>query len=176
MKLKIKPEDKSDIESVYHIVKKAFEGKEYSDQTEHLLVDKLRASTSFIKELSLVAEYDGKLIGHILLTKLHLKHNSKILTGLALAPVSVLPKHQNKGVGSQLINNAHKVAEQMGFPFIVLIGHPEYYRKFGYTNLNAQKIKLPFDVPNAYCFILKLSNAADLYFEGEMIYDSCFFD
>jgi predicted N-acetyltransferase YhbS len=79
----------------------------------------LRASNAFIPELSIVAETEGKIVGHILLTKIKIRNDStefdSLALALALAPVSVLPELQGKGIGRKLILEAHKKAKELGF-------------------------------------------------------------
>ena len=94
----IRQERPEDYDTVYHVVKEAFENAEYTDGNEQNLVAALRKSKSFIPELSLVAVEDEKIVGHILFTK-------AVVQGvevLALAPLSVLPDYQNRGIGLSL--------------------------------------------------------------------------
>ena len=88
--LLIRKEELKDYNDVYNVIKDAFLSAEHSDGNEHDLVNVLRQSKSFIPELSLVAELDGKIVGHILFTKASVGKD----TVLALAPLSVLPKFQ----------------------------------------------------------------------------------
>lgn len=103
----IRQENKNDYQRVYEIVKNAFKSVEYSDGKEQNLVVKLRSSKSFIPELSLVAEVEGKLVGHILFTKNRIGDN----IGLTLAPLSVIPEFQKQGIGTTLIKEGHKIAK-----------------------------------------------------------------
>ncbi|MEJ7223358.1 N-acetyltransferase, partial [Staphylococcus epidermidis] len=92
-----------DYRDTEEVVRKAFENETYSDQSEHTLVAKLRKSEVFVPDLSLVAVYEDKIIGHILLSKILIDTEDKKVESLALAPISVLPEYQNKGVGRKLI-------------------------------------------------------------------------
>ncbi|MDG4849879.1 GNAT family N-acetyltransferase [Peribacillus frigoritolerans] len=95
------------------VTQKAFLNEEYSDKKEHLLVNRIRKSEAFIPELSLVAIDQGnEIVGHILLSKITIVDNNKVVDSLALAPVSVAPDHQKKGIGSQLIHDALKKARK----------------------------------------------------------------
>lgn len=108
---------------------------EHSDHQEQFLVERLRKSDAFIPELSLVAEDEkGTIAGHILLTKLSIENDSETYESLALAPVSVKPEFQNQGIGGQLIREGHRVAQRLGYQSVILIGHENYYPKFGYKN------------------------------------------
>ena len=109
MKSIIRQEVKEDYPVVFQLMEKAFKSEIYSDHTEQFLVERLRSSASFIPELSLVAIYDQKIVGHILLTKITIQNHEKSVNSLALAPVSVLPEYQRKGIGSNLIHTAHQI-------------------------------------------------------------------
>lgn len=102
----IRQEKIKDYDGVYHVVKEAFESAEHSDGNEQDLVVKLRKSESFIPELSLVAVEDDKIVGHILFTKAFVQD----VEVLALAPLSVLPDYQNRGIGVSLMKEGHDIA------------------------------------------------------------------
>lgn len=154
--LTIRQESIADHEQVGQIVAAAFEKEEMSDQTEHLLVARLRKSEAFVPELSLVAEVDGSLVGHILLTRIVIREGDEVAESLALAPVSVLPDWQGKGIGGQLIEEAHRVAREMGFGSVLLLGHADYYPRFGYRKASDFGIRLPFEVPDENCMAAEL--------------------
>ena len=157
MKINIRQEKPSDFKEVFDLVKNAFISEEYKDPEEQLLVERLRKSNAFIPELSLVAEVGNKIVGHILLTKLKIKNGTDEFGSLALAPVSVLPEYQANGIGGQLIENAHKKAIALGYESVVLLGHENYYPKFGYKQADTFRIELPFDVPKANCMAIELT-------------------
>lgn len=104
----------------------------------------------------MVAETENKIVGHILLTKLKIKNGQNELDSLALAPVSVLPEHQGKGIGGMLIKEAHKKAKELGFISVILLGHEKYYPKFGYKRADQFGIVLPFEVPKENCMAIEL--------------------
>ena len=116
-----------------------------SDHKEQFLVQRLRKSDAFIPELSLIAENENKIVGHILLTKLKIKNGQKKFDSLALAPVSVLPEYQGNGIGGMLIKEAHKKAKELGYQSVILLGHEKYYPKFGYKQADKFGIELPFE-------------------------------
>ena len=142
MDFNIRQEQIKDYEAVHKVVELAFRDMEDSDHSEPFLVDQLRQTDAFIPELSLVAEVDEEIIGHILMTK--------------VAPVSVLPKYQNRGIGSALIREAHKRATELGYGSVVLLGHKDYYPRFGYKQAIDFGIEFPFDVPHEYCMAIEL--------------------
>ncbi len=152
MKINIRKEIESDYGATYELVRSAFIGVEHSDNDEHNLVERLRKSDAFIPELSLVAQIDEILVGHIMFTKVTVGDD----VALALAPVSVLPEFQKNGIGSALIKEGHKIAKDMGYEYIIVLGSDKYYPKFGYTPAIEFDITAPFEVPSEYFMAIKL--------------------
>ncbi len=148
MNINIRQEVPKDYEVTYNLVRDSFKEAEHTDGNEQDLVVKLRKGNSFIPELSLVAEIDNKIVGHILFTKGSIEGNPI----LVLAPVSVLPDYQGKGIGGQLIQRGHEIARALGYKGIILLGHPTYYPKFGYKISTLFDIRAPFEVPED-CFM-----------------------
>ncbi|REC63604.1 N-acetyltransferase [Chryseobacterium pennae] len=144
----IRKEEVKDYEAVFKLTEEAFRDMEHSDHQEHFLVEKLRKSEAFIPELSLVAEDEhGIVAGHILFTKLMIENGLETFESLALAPVSVKPDFQNQGIGGQLIREGHLRAQKLGYQSVILIGHEEYYPRFGYEKTSNFGISFPFDIP-----------------------------
>jgi predicted N-acetyltransferase YhbS len=86
-----------------------------------------------------------------------IKDGKNEFVSLALAPVSVLPEMQGKGVGTMLIEQAHQKARELGYKSIVLLGHEKYYPRFGYQQADTFGINLPFDVPKENCMAVELT-------------------
>lgn len=163
--MNIRQEIENDFEEVYVLIKEAFETAEHADGTEQDLVVALRKGDSFIPELSLVVEIDGQLVGHILFSKAKVGSS----TVLALAPLTVKSAFQRRGVGSELINEAHKIASQLGFEYIIVLGSERYYPKFGYLPAEEFNIIVPEGIPPKNLMAIKLQgNANDI--SGEIIY------
>jgi len=176
MEIHIRQENPADYSIVFEIVAAAFEGKAFSDQTEQFLVNRLRKSPSFIAELSFVAEYEGEIVGHILLTKIKIKNEEETFDSLTLAPVSVKPDFQYKGIGGKLIRHAHECAKDLGFKSIVLLGHESYYPRFGYEMTSRYNIALPFKASEANCMIVELVENGLRGVSGMVEYDKAFFE
>lgn len=144
----IREERKEDYDIVYHVIKEAFTTAEYTDGNEQNLVVNLRNSKSFIPKLSLVAIEDEKIVGYILFTKAFVNSIE--------APLSVLPKYQNRGIGLSLIKEGHRIAHKLGYRYSVVLGHSEYYPKVGYVPASQYGIEAPFEVDDknfmAICF------------------------
>ncbi len=175
MKLKIRQEKSKDFKAVFDLIEEAFRDVEYSDHTEQFLVERLRNSEAFIPELSLVAEVDSQIVGHILLTRIKVKNETLEFDSLALAPVSVLPGFQGKGIGGKLVLKAHEIARELGYESVILLGHSEYYPKFGYRQLDEFGISLPFEVPKENCMAVELVDGALDEVIGVVVYAEEFF-
>lgn len=169
MDIIIRQEIKSDSDKIYNVVKSAFENAEHTDHDEHNLVARLRKSKAFIPELSLVADQDGEIVGHIMFTKIKVgKH-----IALALAPLSVLPKMQSQGIGGKLIERGHEIAKELGFTLCVLLGHAMYYPRFGYIPASNLGIQAQFDVPDDAFMVKQLVVNTDI--SGAVKYPNEFF-
>jgi predicted N-acetyltransferase YhbS len=153
----VRPERHGDAADIAKLVISAYEDVPYSDHREHLMIERLRESDAYIPELSLVAEAGTQAAGHIMLTRARIGEGVAAATTLALAPLSVDPGHQRKGVGKLLVRAAHARAADLGFESILLVGVPGYYRQFGYQRLSSYPILLPFDAPVENCMILPLT-------------------
>lgn len=156
MNIQIRQEEPADYPAVFEIIEEAFRKLEISNHQEQFFVERLRKSDAFIPELSLVALIENKIVGHIVLSKINIRNNEKEFQTLILAPVSVLPDYQNQGIGSQLIVEAHKKATELGFKSVILVGHEEYYPRFGYKKATGFGIKQPFDVPEENNLVVEL--------------------
>ena len=166
----IRQETHKDFKAVFNLIEEAFKTEKYSDHKEQFLVERLRKSAAFIPELSLVAEIDGKIVGHILITKLKINE----FDSLALAPVSVLPEFQGKGIGGKLIIESHKKAKELGYQSIVLLGHETYYPRFGYERADKYGIELPFEVPKENCMVIELTKNGLKGVSGMVVYPNEF--
>lgn len=149
----IRKENSFDHNWVVELTEKAFETLEISDHNEGKLVDKLRKAPTFVEELSLVAELNGEVVGHILFTPIIIENREQKFKSLVLAPVSVLPDFQKQGIGGQLIRAGHQKAKELGFQSAILFGHPEYYPRFGYKPASIWGIKTQIPLPSDDVFM-----------------------
>jgi predicted N-acetyltransferase YhbS len=149
----IRKENTFDHNWVIELTEKAFETLEISDHNEGRLVDKLRKASTFIDELSLVAEVNGQVVGHILFTPVEIDNGHQKFQSLVLAPVSVLPEFQKMGIGGQLILAGHHKAKELGFQSAILLGHPGYYPRFGYKPASGWGIKTHYELPSDDVFM-----------------------
>ncbi len=172
----IRQETGQDFEEVREVVRRAFLGMEDSDHTEHELVDRLRRSAAFVPLLSLVAVAGERIVGHILLTEVEIGAETGGKSGrvLALAPLSVLPGFQRKGIGGALLREAHRRAAQAGYDGVVVLGHKDYYPRFGYVKASSFGIRFPFDAPDECCMALELREGGLEHVSGTVRYPDAF--
>ena len=172
MDLIFRKEEQYDYPEVRKLLKKAFKM-----DAESILVDNLRENPEYIPELSFVAEEcDEKIVGYLLffpikIISLHGSNNS-----LALAPVATHPKYQRKGVGTALIERGLKEARLSGFDSVIVLGHPDFYPRFGFRPASLYGIKAPFDVPDAAFMALELTLVGLDETSGTVVYPDEFND
>ncbi|HWO98990.1 MAG TPA: N-acetyltransferase [Bacillus sp. (in: firmicutes)] len=178
MDLIIRQEQTQDYKLTEKVIERAFAHAEHSDKNEHTLVSRIRKSNVFIPRLSLVAmdKEHNKILGHILLSKIKISNSTQVAESLALAPVSVLPEYQNKGVGRLLILKALEEARDLGYESVVVLGHPGYYPKFGFKKASFWGIKAPFEVPDEAFMAMELRENALNKVSGVVEYPSVFFE
>lgn len=128
----IRNEIAADADAITAVTLAAFATLEISQHTEQFIVKALRAAGALA--VSLVAELDGRVVGHVAFSPVVLSDGTPDWHGLG--PVSVLPAHQRQGIGKALIRQGLARLQAMGARGCCLVGHPEYYRKFGFRNLD----------------------------------------
>lgn len=141
--INIRSEKPEDFQAIYEVNRQVFQG-----EAEAKLVNNLRKTKGFISQLSLVAEKDGRVVGHILFSVIHINTSADKIPVLALAPMAVLPQYQNNGIGTQLVKEGLKRCKDLGHKAIVVVGHKNYYPRFGFTPAKEKGLRLPFDAPD----------------------------
>lgn len=129
-KIVIRCETDADIGAITDVTVAAFKTLEISHHTEQFIIAALRAAKSLA--LSLVAEVDGRVVGHIAFSPVGISAGSKDWYGLG--PLSVLPEFQRQGIGRALIEEGLSRLKALNAQGVCLVGHPDYYRKFGFSN------------------------------------------
>jgi putative acetyltransferase len=151
----IRSESPNDYSQISDVIYSAFEQK-----NEVRLVKTLRASPDFIGELSLVAILNNLIIGHILFSKIIIKSEKAEFPALALAPLAVKPEFQNQGIGSKLVEKGLEECKRLNHKIVIVLGHPNFYPKFGFKPANDFGVMAPFAVPNESFLILELTSGA----------------
>jgi putative acetyltransferase len=126
----IRDETSSDIEAISKVTIAAFKNLAISNHTEQFIINALREANALT--ISLVAEIDGQVVGHIAFSPVTISDGTPNWYGLG--PVSVLPEHQRKGIGNALIEEGLSRLKGMNAQGCCLVGHPDYYKKFGFKN------------------------------------------
>lgn len=136
--LKIRKEKKGDESQIHKVNELAFGQPEEAN-----IVDALRETCP--EGISLVAELNNEIVGHILFTPAVIESDTILIKGMGLAPMSVLPDYQNQGIGSQLVKEGLKIMKENGTPFIIVLGHPNYYPRFGFVKASKNQIKSEYE-------------------------------
>jgi len=131
MDMIIRNERDSDVEVIFDVTRVAFENHPISNHTEQFIIQALRAANALT--ISLVAEVDGKVVGHIAFSPITISDGSQEWYGLG--PISVLPEYQKQGIGKALMHEGLLRLKARGAKGCVLVGDPNYYERFGFRSL-----------------------------------------
>jgi putative acetyltransferase len=149
----IRPETPKDRASIHHVNREAF-----GQDLEADLVDELRKRG--VLTVSLVAVQGAAIVGHIAFSPVEIASEESSFEALALAPMAVLLCHQYKGIGSQLVRAGLEECRRLGHEIAVILGHPNYYPRFGFVPANPEGIECEFDVPDEAWMIAELKQGA----------------
>jgi len=127
----IRLERASDVDAIGQVTQAAFKNHPISRQTEHYIVEALRAANALT--ISLVAEIDGRIVGHAALSPISISDGTEDWYGLG--PISVLPSYQRQGVGKALMHEGLRLLKETGANGCVLVGDPAYYQRFGFRSV-----------------------------------------
>jgi len=150
--IKIREEHKQDIQAIREVNIRAFGQTQEAD-----VVDKLRQNCNNL--LSLVAVMQNQVVGHILFSPVTLESGERTTEGMGLAPMAVLPEHQRQGIGSELIRAGIAGLKRRRWPFVIVLGHAEYYPRFGFESASRYEIRSEWEVPNDAFMILVLNKS-----------------
>jgi putative acetyltransferase len=143
--MEIREETAADIEAIREVNRLAF-----AQDQEGNLVDALRSNAAVL--LSLVAIVDGELVAHIMYSPATVGDTA----GAALGPMAVLPEFQRRGIGSRLVEAGNQKLKAAGHPFVIVVGHAEYYPRFGFTPASKHSIRCEWDLPDEVFMIAVL--------------------
>ncbi len=165
--MRIREEEDRDLQGIRDVNDAAFGGTD-----ESLLIDQLRDDGLFIT--SLVGDEYGEIVAHILFSELEIRSNDDehTIRGAALAPMAVAPTHQRMGIGSELIRQGLEKCAEKGVEAVVVLGHENYYPRFGFSAEKAKCLKSPFSGP--FFMVLDLKQGIFDDFSGIVIYPNAF--
>jgi putative acetyltransferase len=149
MEIHIRPEQPDDADDIRRVNEEAF-----GQPLEAGLVERLRANCGVL--LSLVATVNGRIAGHILFTPLRVESPEAVFEGAGLGPMAVLPEWQRQGVGSRLVAEGLAALRARGCPFVIVLGHPAYYPRFGFEPASRYGVRAQWDVPDEAFMLLAL--------------------
>ena len=144
---KIRFEKPEDIAFIHSVNEQAF-----GRVSEAKLVDTLRLACT--DHLSLVADDNGSIIGHLMFTPVVVTDGKQKTEGMGLAPMAVLPSRQRQGIGTQLVDSGLRILKEKGCPFVIVLGHPEYYPRFGFQAASGCNIRTQWDCVPDYAFMI----------------------
>lgn len=162
--VRIRDEKNADRVAISDVTAAAFQSMEISNHTEQFIIEELRAAKALT--ISLVAEVDGRVVGHIAFSPVTMSDGTHDWYGLG--PVSVHPDFQRKGIGKALIRNGLSRLKDLDAKGCCLVGHPQYYRKFGFRNIEG----LVFEgVPQEVFFVLSFDGTIP---QGQVVFHEGF--
>lgn len=148
----IRSESPEDYAAVYRVNVLAF-----GQENEAALVDRLRAVHPHI---SLVAVEENQVVGHIFFSPVSVESEDANFMALGLAPMAVLPGYQNQGIGSELVRRGLKECDRQGHDIVFVLGHPNYYPRFGFSPAKAKGMGCEYPVPDEVFMVVELKPGA----------------
>jgi predicted N-acetyltransferase YhbS len=165
----VRPEREDDAAALRHLIVDSFGASKFGYGGEAELVERLRAAGP--ERIELVAEIGSTLVGHILFTPARVGE----VEGLALGPMAVANDHQRSGIGSRLISDGLGLARRAGHPFVIVLGHPDYYPRFGFESAVLLGVSCPFaGVPDEAFMIAVLDPSRRAALRGLARYHDAF--
>ena len=147
--LVIRPEATEDLAAIRNVNVEAFGSSVEAD-----LIEQLRSRQAYM--LSLVATDGDRVIGHILFSPVAIESEKTSFEALGLGPMAVLPAYQRKGIGSQMVRAGLEECRRLGHEIVVVLGHPDYYPRFGFIPAKPRGIECEFEVPEEAWMLLEL--------------------
>jgi putative acetyltransferase len=151
--VEVRIEQPEDIDAVRLVNDQAF-----GQPGEGRIVDRLREDCNGI--LSLVAISNHQIAGHILFSPATLETQGRVIEGMGLAPMAVLPEFQNRGIGSELVTEGLRIIKGMKYPFVIVLGHAKYYPRFGFQTASKRGLQSQWEgVPDEAFMVLVLNES-----------------
>jgi putative acetyltransferase len=149
----IRLEDPQDATAIRFVNEQAFGGS-----AEANAIDQLRNRGAIT--LSLVAVIDDRVVGHLLFSSVTIETSDRSWPGVGLAPLAVLPAYQRRGIGSALMDAGLEEIRRLGHERVIVLGHPDYYPRFGFERASQYGVRFEFEAPDEACMILALQPGA----------------
>lgn len=156
----IRPEQPQDFDRIYDLVKIAFQTAQVSDGKEQEFANRLRCQAGYIPDLALVAEDDGQLVGHVMLTKTYVLGDAARHEMLLLGPISVVLERRSQGVGTRLLEESFRRARELGYTSVILVGNPAFYGRFGFRKAADFGIGNTNGIPDEFVMARELVDGA----------------
>ena len=159
----VRAETPDDHDTIRRIVDEAF-----GDRITSKIVDGIRASDRFVPELSLVAVSDRQSLGHVISSYVDVVPGTSRV--LQVGPLAVVPLHQRQGIGTALMQETIRIADELGEPLLLIEGSPKYYGRFGFTRADAVGIEPPPEAHGPQYFMIRRLRAYDPTLRGRAVY------
>lgn len=165
VRIRIESDSSDERAAIRAVIEAAFEGAEEAD-----LVERLRTDGHVLA--SCVAEVDSAVQGHCMLSRMWIRTASGLISAVALAPVAVHPNLQRQGIGTQMIRHGLALVQDLGETVVLVLGHPDYYPRFGFSTQRAESLDSPF--PREAFMALELTEGALEGVRGSVVYPPAF--
>jgi len=169
----IRPESADDHAAIRRVVAAAFGSHVEADLVEHI-----RASPEYVPQLALVAEIDGEIVGHVMISGALIRNGVGSRAVAMLSPLAVAPTHQRHGIGGQLVRAAVALADGRGEPLVVLQGSAKYYSRFGFEHSTPHGIEMHLPdwaaSESAQAMLLSAYDASDPSLKGMVVLPAAF--
>jgi putative acetyltransferase len=159
----VRDETPDDHDTIRRIIDEAF-----GDTITSAIVDGIRASDRFVPELSLVAVYEGQSLGHVISSYVDVVPGSRRV--LQVGPLAVVPSHQRRGIGTALMRETIRIADERGEPLLLIEGNPAYYGRFGFARADEHGIEMPPESHGPQYFMIRPLRAYDSSLRGRAVY------
>ena len=146
--MKIREAKETDLDKILNVHILAF-GQEKGTVIAKLVNDLINDETAR-PILSLVADENDKIVGHVLFTKAKIKQSAKQISAQILAPLAILPEEQKRGIGEKLINEGLRLLKESGTELVFVLGHPSYYPRCGFIPAGEQGFEAPYPIPEEH--------------------------